>query len=90
MELHASDEAGIRLVSQRVAAELRAELARQKRSGRELSVVLGISEHTGGRRLNGETPFNMVELAAACGWLGISLSGLIRRAEDATATAVAS
>jgi len=83
MELHASDEAGIRLASQRVAAELRAELARQKRSGRELSVVLGISEHTTGRRLNGETPFNMVELAAACMWLGISLTDLIRRAEAA-------
>ncbi|MBN9210525.1 MAG: hypothetical protein BGO45_04700 [Microbacterium sp. 71-36] len=83
MELHASDAAGIRLASQRVAAELRAELARQKRSGRELSVVLGISEHTMGRRLNGETPFNMVELAAACLWLGISLTDLIRRAEAA-------
>lgn len=82
MELHAGDEAGVQLASQRVAAEIRAELARQKRTAREMAVVLGISEHTAGRRLSGDAPFNMIELAAACRWLGISLSDLVRRAEN--------
>lgn len=87
MELHASDQANVQLASQRIAGEVRAELARQKRTARELAVVLGISEHTAGRRLNGETPFNMVELASACLWLRMGLTDLVRRAE---AVAVAS
>lgn len=85
MELHASDEAAVQLASQRIAGEVRAELARQKRSARELAAVLGISEHTAGRRLNGETPFNMVELVTACTWLRMGLADLVRRAEAVAA-----
>lgn len=79
MELHALD--GDALAAKRVAGELRAELARQKRTSGELASVLGISPHTTGRRLNGETPFNVAELAAACRWLGVSLAEIIQRAE---------
>ena len=87
MELHATDEAVDQQTAQRVAGEVRAEMARQKRTARELAAVVGISEHTAGRRLNGETPFNIVELAAACRWLGISIAGVLRRAEVVEAAA---
>lgn len=79
MELHASDEAANQLASQRLAGEMRAELARQKRTASDLAAALGITPHTVGRRLNGDVPFNMIELATACRWLGIDLSEFVGR-----------
>ncbi|MGA6128815.1 MULTISPECIES: helix-turn-helix domain-containing protein [unclassified Microbacterium] len=89
MELHASDEEVERQASQAealriaqwIAGDLRAEMARQKRTGGELAEVLGISAHTAGRRLKGDIPFDVIELAAACDWLGISLVDVVRRAQ---------
>ncbi len=89
MELHASADAANRLASQRVAGEVRAELARQKRTANELATVLGISAHTAGRRLSGDVPFNVIELAALCQWLNVDLADLIGRVKRDT-TAVAS
>ena len=89
MELHASLDAANRLASQRVAGEVRAELARQKRTANELAAVLGISAHTAGRRLSGDVPFNVIELAALCQWLNVDLADLIGRVQRDT-TAVAS
>ncbi|MCC4906927.1 helix-turn-helix transcriptional regulator [Microbacterium sp. cx-59] len=80
MELHASDEAANQLASQRLAGEMRAELARQKRTASDLAAALGITPHTVGRRLNGDVPFNMIELATACRWLGIDLTEFVGRA----------
>lgn len=90
MELHAPiDEAG-EGVSHRLAAEVRAELARQKRTAGELAEVLGITAHTAGRRLSGAVPFNVVELNTAARWLGMDPTVLMQRAERDTAQAVAS
>lgn len=75
--------------AQRLAAEVRAEMARQKRTASELAGVIGVTAHTAGRRLNGSTPFNVIELGQLAQWLGIGPDVLIRRAED-TAKAVAS
>ncbi len=89
MEIQATDE-GVEQrdaqelalrVAQWIAGDLRAEMARQKRTGGELAVVLGISAHTAGRRLNGDVPFDVIELAAACKWLGISMVDVVRRAQ---------
>ncbi|HWU28932.1 MAG TPA: helix-turn-helix transcriptional regulator [Microbacterium sp.] len=74
-------------VTSRIADEVRAEMARQKKTGAELAAVLGITQHTVGRRLNGATPFNMIELILVAAWLGISLGELIRRAETPLAVA---
>lgn len=95
MELHAPDEAVDQQAAQRlalrmaqwIAGELRAEMARQKRTAGELATVLGISAHTAGRRLNGETPFDVIELAGACEWLGISMVDVVRRARQPEAAA---
>lgn len=89
MELHADVEATDRVVSQQVAGEVRAEMARQKRTASELATVLGISAHTAGRRLNGESPFNVLELATVCRWLEVDLAALVNRIERG-AKAVAS
>lgn len=64
-----------------VANELRAELARQRKTATELAAVLGITQHTMGKRLNGSTTFNLVELFQAAAWLGLSLEEIARRAE---------
>lgn len=67
--------------SRSVAGELRAELARQRRTAADLALVLGTTPHTAGKRLNGQSPFTIVELAQATAWLGVSLHALVERAE---------
>lgn len=69
-----------------VADEVRAELARQRKTATELAAVLGITQHTAGRRLNGGTPFNLIELFAVASWLGLTVTEITRRAEQATQT----
>ncbi|WP_102191528.1 hypothetical protein [Microbacterium aurantiacum] len=64
-----------------VAAEIRAEMARQRKTASELALVLGITQHTAGKRLNGSTTFNLVELFRAVSWLGLSLEEIAHRAE---------
>lgn len=59
-----------------VAAEVRAELGRHRKSATELSKVLSISPQTCGRRLSGETPFDVSELVKIADWLGIPMSRL--------------
>lgn len=77
------------LASQRLAGEMRAELARQKRTATEAAATLGVTPATIGRRLSGETPFNVIEIASLCRWLGVEPAVLMKRAE-ANAEAVAS
>lgn len=67
--------------AQRLAGEVRAEMARQKRTAGELARVVGITAHTAGRRLNGAVPFNITELDAVARWLDIDLTALMKRAE---------
>lgn len=54
-----------------VAAEVRAEMARQNKLQLELANVLGITEKTAGVRLRGTVPFNVIELAQVAAWLGV-------------------
>lgn len=58
-------------VAERSASEVRAELAKQRRTATELAAVLGITPQTVGRRLSGETPFDVIELVSAAEWLGV-------------------
>lgn len=46
-----------------VAGEVRAEMARQNVPQRELGRVLGLSQGAAWRRLKGEVPFDVAELA---------------------------
>ncbi|WP_425837053.1 hypothetical protein [Microbacterium sp. PA5] len=79
MELHAQGEVAAKHASERIAGEIRAELARQKRTASDMAAVIGIAPHTAGRRLNGERPFNIVELAAVCRWLGVDMAGVVAK-----------
>lgn len=62
-------------------------MARQRKTAAELALVLGITQHTVGRRLNGAKPFNAIELMSTASWLGLSLSEIVRRAEADLAAA---
>lgn len=73
------------VVTNLVAADLRAELARQRRTAADLAQVLNVTPHTVGRRLNGDVPFSMYELVLATRWLGIDLTDLISRATQKVA-----
>lgn len=62
---------------QRVAAELRAEMARQKRTGIELATVLKCSQQSASRRLNGGQGLDLDELPVIAEWLGVSVFDLM-------------
>lgn len=65
-----------------VGGEVRAELARQRRTQADLAEALGLSAATVSKRLDGSSPFDLVELAAAANWLGVRVDAL-RPARDA-------
>lgn len=88
MELHASPD--VDATAHRFADEVRAELARQRRTAAELALAIGTTQQTIGRRLNGSTSFNAVEMVLAARFLGVALSVLWERATAPQAKAVAS
>lgn len=69
------------------ADEVRAELARQKKTATDMAAALKIKPHTAGRRLNGEVPFNVIEVFHLERWLGLTAGELTRRTERALAVA---
>ncbi len=73
-----TDHAAIgREVAARIAAEVRAELARQRKTQGDLATALGLTPHTIGRRLSGDVPFSAAEVAVAAKWLGVDVAGLV-------------
>lgn len=82
MDIHASAA-----ISKALAAEVRAEIAAQRRTAGDLAVVLGVGAHTVGRRLSGASPFSVIEMVVTAEWLGIAPEVLVRRAERHVARA---
>jgi len=64
-------------VGQRTVAEIRAELARQKRSGRWLAEQIGASTGTVARWIGGETAPSLDAVYAMCKALGINVADLV-------------
>lgn len=60
----------------RVAAEVRAEMARQGKSKGELAHALGVTLNTAKSRYDGALPFNLVELAQVAIWLNVPVEHL--------------
>ena len=59
-----------------VAGNVRAEMARRKRTATDLVNVLHMSRNSVYRRMNGEVPFDLAELQLVAEWLGVSLVAL--------------
>ena len=67
----------------KIAGEIRAELGRQHKTAVELSKAIGISPSTLTRRLAGKQPFFLEELEDIARFLGLPVSELTGRTEDA-------
>jgi transcriptional regulator with XRE-family HTH domain len=63
--------------AQRIAAELRAEMARQKMSGRALAEAIGANHATVARWINGDTDPGLDGLEPMCRALSLSVADLI-------------
>lgn len=64
-------------LAQRVAAEVRAEMARQGKRNRELAPVLDVSEQAVSERMRGSLEFRLSELYAVARFLGVPISRFI-------------
>lgn len=60
-----------------VAAEVRAEMARQRKTGVELASVLDLSQQSASRRLTGESGLDVDELAMIADWLKVPVARLL-------------
>lgn len=65
----------------RIAAEIRAEMGRQRVSLSSLATDAGISPSTLSRRLNGVRPFLLEEVDAICHSLSVPMADILTRAE---------
>lgn len=65
------------LPHQAVAAEVRAEMARKKVSQQEVARQLGVAQQTISRRITGDIPFDVAELAKIAQILGVPLSHFV-------------
>ena len=61
---------------QQVAGQVRAEMARQRKTTAELATTLGVHKETARFRLNGERPFGLIELAKVAAWLQVDIDAL--------------
>jgi transcriptional regulator with XRE-family HTH domain len=62
-----------------VAGEVRAGLARNRRTQLELALVLGVSQATIARRLAGSIPFDVAEIETVARFLGVPVESLLGR-----------
>lgn len=69
-----------------VASEVRAALARHKKTAGDLATALGTTPHTAGRRLRGDIPFDVIEIAKIADWLGVPTSDLMPAQRKAAAS----
>ena len=63
--------------AERVAASVRAEVARRKVTQQQLADLLGMHQMSVSRRLNGHTEFTVSELATVAEFLGVPVASLI-------------
>lgn len=55
---------GVKVSRESIAAEVRAQLARQRRSARSVALEIGWTQRYMARRVNGDVAFNVDDLAA--------------------------
>ena len=64
-------------IREAIADAVRAEMARGRRTQRELAAVLGLDQASVSLRLRGERSFKAEELAATAGFLQVSVESLL-------------
>lgn len=68
--------------AQRIAGEVRAELARKLRTQQQLAEALGLTQQATSRRLRGEVPFSGAELMLAADFLDVPVAHLLPPQSD--------
>jgi hypothetical protein len=63
----------------RIAAEVRAELARQQKAQKDLIEFMGLPQPSVSLRLNGTRSFRAEELVDIADWLGVTVDHLAGR-----------
>jgi transcriptional regulator with XRE-family HTH domain len=76
-------------LSERVAEEIRAALARRRMSGRQLAAALGVSQTWMSTRLNGVTPIDLNDLERIAGVINVEVSDLLPPSRDGRTVVVA-
>lgn len=66
-----------------IAAEVRAEMARQNKTQRQLGEAIGLPQASVCKRLSGESPFRAHELVRVAAFLGQPITQLIPATEAA-------
>lgn len=72
---------------ERIAAEVRSEMAWQRRSVPELATVLGVGLRAAQRRYSGEVEIGLDEIDPIADWLGVSRNQLLTGHRDREAVA---
>ena len=72
--------------TQALAAEIRAEMARQRHTPADLALAVGIHRVTASAVCNGRAPIDIERLDAIASWLGITAADLLDRANQAVAS----
>ncbi|WXW93170.1 helix-turn-helix DNA binding domain [Arthrobacter phage BrayBeast] len=72
-----------RALAKALSAEVRATLARQNMTAKDLAAQCGISAGYLGKRLRNEAPFNLNDLEAICAALGRDVLGFVAAALEA-------
>lgn len=67
---------------QRAAGALRAEMARQRKTGLDLARLLNCSQSSASRRMTGETVLDLDELGRIAEWLDVPLVTLLPAADN--------
>ena len=62
------------------AGNLRAEMARQRKTSADLADALNCSQSSASRRMTGETVMDLDELAAIANWLQVNTNALLSKA----------
>lgn len=74
---------------QAIAGEVRAEMARKRKSLRDVAGVIGVSHESVRQRLNGEVSFRSDELVLLADELGVPAAQFVSQATDATSVGAA-
>jgi transcriptional regulator with XRE-family HTH domain len=72
--------------TQALAAEIRAEMARQRYTPTDLALAVGIHRVTASAVTNGRAPIDIERLDSIAAWLGVTAADLLDRANHSVAS----
>lgn len=70
-----------------IAAEVRAEISRQRKPQREIAELLGISQQQVSERVLGEVEWRISELVRVAEWLSVPITKFVPASETAVGAA---